>query len=161
MAFEDPGTFECNRRSGDLRAGWRAEAEAQGFDAAAFRGVFGRSAPTVATAEADERLAEELSSPTGLTRRASTFDRRAVLQALCEHLPTGGAFAGLARRLGAHTLRANRRQAEAWERAALASLRAGRSLTRSMPTSPTTGWSPHRPRTRPGRCSSPIGGPPA
>ncbi len=37
----------------------------------------------------------------------------------------GGAFAGLARGLGPLTLRANRRQAEAWERAALASLRAG------------------------------------
>jgi conjugative relaxase-like TrwC/TraI family protein len=40
-------------------------------------------------------------------------------------IEAGGAFAGLARRLGPVTLRQNRRQIEVWERAALAHLRHG------------------------------------
>jgi conjugative relaxase-like TrwC/TraI family protein len=76
---------------GDLRARWRAEAEAHGLDAAAYRAVFGRASPAAVTAEHEEHLAVGLSAPMGLTQRKSTFDRRAVLQALCEQLPAGAA----------------------------------------------------------------------
>ncbi|MGH9002964.1 MAG: MobF family relaxase, partial [Acidimicrobiia bacterium] len=44
-------------------------------------------------------------------------------------IDAGGAFAGLAKRLGFTALSENRRQDEAWERAALAHLRAGRVNT--------------------------------
>src|SRR3954453_12500720 len=36
-----------------------------------------------------QRLFAELASSTGLTRRASTFSRRDVFQALCERVPAG------------------------------------------------------------------------
>jgi Ti-type conjugative transfer relaxase TraA len=72
-----------------LRERWRAEASGYGFDVAAYRAVFGRVTGTGLTVEREEQLAVELAAPTGLTRRVSVFDRRAVLQALCERLPDG------------------------------------------------------------------------
>ena len=36
-----------------------------------------------------ERVFDVLASPVGLTRAQSTFDRRDVIQALCERLPAG------------------------------------------------------------------------
>ena len=46
------------------------------------------SAPALDDAEW-QRIFAELASPTGLTRRASTFSRRDVFQALCERVPAG------------------------------------------------------------------------
>jgi Ti-type conjugative transfer relaxase TraA len=79
--------------AGGLRERWRAEAAVHGFEVAAYQAVFGRATATEVTVEREEQFAVELSAPTGLTRRVSTFDRRAVLQALCERLPEGAPVA--------------------------------------------------------------------
>jgi ATP-dependent exoDNAse (exonuclease V) alpha subunit len=63
-----------------------------------------------------------------LLAHAETAQAKVVLIGDHRQLPeieAGGAFAGLARRLDPVTLRQNRRQVEAWERAALAHLRHG------------------------------------
>lgn len=72
-----------------LAAGWRERAEALGFDAEAFAGVFGRVSVEELGAERWESVAVALSSPEGLTAHVSSFDRGDVLRAVCAVLPDG------------------------------------------------------------------------
>jgi conjugative relaxase-like TrwC/TraI family protein len=72
---------------GGLAAGWRSRAAALGFERADLERLLGRVRVAELDAAAWERLFDALAAPTGLTWRASTFSRRDVVQALCEHLP--------------------------------------------------------------------------
>ena len=65
----------------------------------------------------------------------------------------GGLFTVLARHPNTITLTDNRRQAEAWERRALADLRAGDPRPRSPPTPTTAGSTSRRPTRSPTRSS--------
>src|SRR5207248_10096131 len=49
----------------------------------------GRAQVDPLTPERAAAVGQELSAPTGLTERRSNFDRRDVLQALCDRLPGG------------------------------------------------------------------------
>ncbi len=75
-----------------LLPGWRARAEALGFDARALAAVVDRSAavdpPGLGSLEA-EQLYTWLASPDGLTARASTFGERDAIKAICNALPAG------------------------------------------------------------------------
>jgi conjugative relaxase-like TrwC/TraI family protein len=76
-----------------LGPGWRARAEAVGFDAEALAAVLYRTdairPPVLGSPEAD-RLYRRLAGPDGLTARASTFGQREVIMAICNALPAGG-----------------------------------------------------------------------
>ena len=73
----------------ELVADWRARAVELGLDHESVERLLGRvHAPALDDAEWQRTFAE-LAAPTGLTRRASTFSRRDVFQALCERLPAG------------------------------------------------------------------------
>ena len=65
---------------------WRAEAEALGFDARAVDACFDRAQHHEVEQEAINRLFDRLAGPDGLTERASTLDRRDVIEALAESL---------------------------------------------------------------------------
>ena len=73
----------------ELVADWRARAAELGLDHPSVERLLGR----VHTPPLDDamwlQVFAELASPTGLTRRASTFSRRDVFQALCERIPAG------------------------------------------------------------------------
>jgi conjugative relaxase-like TrwC/TraI family protein len=73
----------------ELVAGWRARAAELGWGRDDLARLLGRVRGVEFEAATWERLFDQLASPTGLTRRASTFSRRDVIQALCEILPTG------------------------------------------------------------------------
>lgn len=73
----------------ELIDGWRARAAEHGFDAADLGRVLGRARIPRLDGTTVERAFAGLAAPTGLTRRASTFSRRDVLQGLCERLPAG------------------------------------------------------------------------
>jgi hypothetical protein len=78
-----------------LAGEWRERATEIGFGPSELERVTGteRDPPRQASAErAWERAFELLGSPIGLTRSRSTFDRRDVIQALCEHLPVAETF---------------------------------------------------------------------
>jgi conjugative relaxase-like TrwC/TraI family protein len=73
----------------ELVADWRARALELGLDHPSVERLLGRAnAPALDDAEWQRTFAE-LAAPTGLTRRASTFSRRDVFQALCERIPAG------------------------------------------------------------------------
>lgn len=67
-----------------LEARWRAEAEALGFGAEQVAACFDR-APAVTDPDVDEVFAE-LAGTHGLTRQASTFERKDVVEALAEQM---------------------------------------------------------------------------
>jgi conjugative relaxase-like TrwC/TraI family protein len=100
LGFSSPraaevATLDTRRRKthglegGVVRARWRGEAAALGFGPAEYAEVFRRSTGVQVTAEVEEQIGSVLSSPAGLTRRVSTFDRPDVLQAVCDRLPSG------------------------------------------------------------------------
>lgn len=71
-----------------LRESWAARAKELGYDAKALvTDVLGRSEPAVFPD--DGALARELLGPEGLTKHATSFDRRDTIQALTETIPTG------------------------------------------------------------------------
>jgi conjugative relaxase-like TrwC/TraI family protein len=76
-----------------LVPGWRARAEALGFDTHGLGAVLDRTVavepPTPGSPEAD-RLYRWLAGPEGLTAKASTFGTREVIKAICNALPAGG-----------------------------------------------------------------------
>lgn len=73
----------------DLTDRWRSEAAAHGWTDADLDAVFGTSVPRVVDTDVTTRVFELLSSPEGLTKRASTFDRRDVICGLFNQLPPG------------------------------------------------------------------------
>ena len=100
LGFSSPraaevATLDTRRRKthslegGILRPRWRDEAAALGFGPTEYAEVFRRSGGVQVTAEVEEQIGRVPSSPVGLTRQVSTFDRRDVLQAICDRLPSG------------------------------------------------------------------------
>jgi conjugative relaxase-like TrwC/TraI family protein len=71
-----------------LAGEWRERAADLGFDQVRLMSVLGRARRREVKAEW-ELLFDVLASPVGLTRGQSTFDRRDVVQALCEWIPAG------------------------------------------------------------------------
>ncbi|MGH3372774.1 MAG: MobF family relaxase [Nocardioidaceae bacterium] len=65
-----------------LEARWRAEAADLGFGPEAVTACFGREAPGPVFPETVARFFDRLAGPAGLTRQASTFRRRDVVEAL-------------------------------------------------------------------------------
>ncbi len=74
-----------------LRADWLHKAENAGFDAVLLRELVGRHRWEPPTADERHGIEQHLIGPAGLTERASTFDRLAVLRAWCDRLPDGAA----------------------------------------------------------------------
>jgi conjugative relaxase-like TrwC/TraI family protein len=74
--------------SEELEAEWRRRAGELGFTREAAFALLGRSRRRAMEPEW-ERIFAVLASPVGLTRQKSTFDRRDVIQALCEQIPVG------------------------------------------------------------------------
>jgi len=72
-----------------LQGEWRDRAGALGFGREQLAAVLGRARWREPAADW-EQLFDVLASPAGLTRSQSTFDRRDVIQALCERLSAGG-----------------------------------------------------------------------
>ncbi|CAN5676363.1 MobF family relaxase [soil metagenome] len=75
-------------RAERLRDGWRAKAERLGFGTGEVASTLGRKVGRVSTPPVD-RLSDRLTSPEGLTRDASSFCRRDVLQAVCQEVQNG------------------------------------------------------------------------
>jgi len=73
----------------ELMAGWRSRAAELGFDRGDLARLLGRVRAVDLDSARWDRVFDELASSAGLTRRASTFSRRDVVQALCERLPAG------------------------------------------------------------------------
>ena len=71
-----------------LRDGWRAKADRLGFGATELGRTLRRKVGRVSTPPVDP-LADKLTSPEGLTRDASSFCRRDVLQAVCQEVQNG------------------------------------------------------------------------
>jgi len=71
-----------------LQGEWRERAEGLGFGREQLAAVLGRARRREPAMEW-EQLFGVLGLPAGLTRSQSTFDRRDVIQALCERLPAG------------------------------------------------------------------------
>jgi len=86
-----------------LREGWRSKAERLGFGTRELARTLGRKVGRVSTPSVD-RLAGKLTSPEGLTRDASSFCRRDVLQAVCQELQ-GGAPLGRVEELADEVIR--------------------------------------------------------
>lgn len=76
-----------------LREQWRARAAEHGLDAAALAEALDRTEPFPESRLSLARLAADLGDARGLTREASTFDRRDVLQAWAEHHRDGAPVA--------------------------------------------------------------------
>ena len=72
-----------------LRAGWMDKALSAGFDPTSLTRLLRRRQPEPVTADQQQAVERHLASPAGLTERASTFDRLAVLRAWCDQLPAG------------------------------------------------------------------------
>ena len=75
-------------RPGTAQAEWRDRAQELGFGLEQLETVLGRRRELERPVDW-ERVFDTLASPVGLTRAQSTFDRRDVIQALCERLPAG------------------------------------------------------------------------
>ena len=73
----------------ELVAGWRDRAAELGWDRGDLERLLGRVQTVEIDAVSWERLFDALAAPSGLTRDASTFTRRNVIQALCELAPPG------------------------------------------------------------------------
>lgn len=70
-----------------LRARWETEAAALGFGPGQLAAVLHRATPDANVEVDEEDLFARLAGPEGLTRQASTFTRRAVVEALSEAVP--------------------------------------------------------------------------
>ena len=71
---------------------WRERARTLGLDDEALADLVGRVAPALVPepgTTAAEDLFAALAAPDGLTAQVSTFGRKEVLQAICDHLPAG------------------------------------------------------------------------
>jgi hypothetical protein len=69
-----------------LQERWREEAQALGFGQEAIAACFGRDRSASVSPEMTERFFDRLAGPDGLTRQASTFTRRDVVEALATAL---------------------------------------------------------------------------
>lgn len=72
-----------------LEERWRDEAAQLGFGAEAVSACFGRETLVPVAPEATERFFDRLAGPDGLTRQASTFTRRDVVESLATALGPG------------------------------------------------------------------------
>ncbi len=72
-----------------LHTRWTEQAAELGWEPDQLERVLGQACPTALTAERVDKIRSWLLGPDGLTRQASTFDRRAVLRAWCDQLPEG------------------------------------------------------------------------
>lgn len=72
-----------------LHTHWTEQAAELGWIPDQLESVLGQNCPTALTAERVDKISSWLLGPDGLTRQASTFDRRAVLRAWCDQLPEG------------------------------------------------------------------------
>jgi conjugative relaxase-like TrwC/TraI family protein len=88
-ALDTRGAKERGVSQETLLGRWRGQAEALGFTARDLEALLGRATSQPAAALDQDQLLADLAAPEGLTRQASTFSRRDVLQAICERLPTG------------------------------------------------------------------------
>ncbi|MGH9164476.1 MAG: MobF family relaxase, partial [Acidimicrobiales bacterium] len=82
-----------HRRADELRADWWRQASELGVTEVAVSGWTGHGRcldPVGADQAGARRLFEHLASPDGLTARRSTFDRRAVVQAVADAFGRGG-----------------------------------------------------------------------
>jgi conjugative relaxase-like TrwC/TraI family protein len=70
---------------------WRDRAASLGLGPERVRALVGRARARVVDPEIEEWAAARMVAPDGLTHRRSTFNRRDVIQRLCEELPTGAA----------------------------------------------------------------------
>ena len=77
---------------GSMRDVWEAKAAEIGWDPATLADTLRRVPDPVPTLVLGE-LAEDLLSGEGLTKQASSFDRRDLLRGLCQRLPAGAALA--------------------------------------------------------------------
>lgn len=75
-----------------LAVEWRARAADLGFDTGQLVLVVGRVRESRTAEPSLERVFDALAAATGLTREKSTFDRRDVIQALCERAPAEAAI---------------------------------------------------------------------
>ena len=75
--------------AGTLRCRWQQQAAALGLGGRDLVGLLGKGRPQPLTGPDVERLGALLASADGLTRQASTFTRRDVVQAVCDQLPGG------------------------------------------------------------------------
>ena len=76
-----------------LAADWHARADALGFDAAARTRLLGQLPARLPEPADLVRASAELLSPTGLTAKASTFNRPDAIRGWCVRLPQGAAVA--------------------------------------------------------------------
>ena len=74
-----------------LTGEWRERAAQLGFGREELQPVIGRAPDRHASEPSWERAFDALAAPTGLTLAKSSFDRRDVVQALCERWPADGA----------------------------------------------------------------------
>jgi conjugative relaxase-like TrwC/TraI family protein len=74
-----------------LRAVWAQKATDARFDPASLNQLIDRARREWLDAGTRRAIEEHLAGPDGLTQRASTFDRLAVLRAWCDQLPAGAA----------------------------------------------------------------------
>lgn len=72
-----------------LRDGWEATARAYGYNPDQLPELLHQTGPPSLTAELRETIGVQLIGASGLTERATTFDRLAVLRAWCDQLPAG------------------------------------------------------------------------
>ena len=74
-----------------LRAEWARKASEAGLEPAVLSNLLDRRRWEPPAADRRRHIEDHLASPAGLTERASTFDRLAVLRAWCDQLPSGAA----------------------------------------------------------------------
>ncbi len=79
---------------GSMRDVWEAKALEIGWDPASLADTLDR-VPRAAVAADREPLYEDLLSAEGLTKQASSFDRRDLLRAICDRIPAGATVADI------------------------------------------------------------------
>jgi conjugative relaxase-like TrwC/TraI family protein len=72
-----------------LHTRWIEQAAELGWDRDQLETVLGHATPLALTSERVEEITTRLLGPDGMTRQASTFDRRAMLRAWCDQLRDG------------------------------------------------------------------------
>jgi len=72
-----------------LRTCWAEQATETGWDIGQLGEVVGQACPSDLSPGQIAAINDRLLGPTGFTRQASTFDRRAAIQAWCDQLPSG------------------------------------------------------------------------
>jgi Ti-type conjugative transfer relaxase TraA len=77
---------------GSMRDVWEAKAAEIGWDPTTLADTLHRAPEHPAAVDVDA-LAADLLSPEGLTKQASSFDRRDLLRAVCQRLPAGATVA--------------------------------------------------------------------